>query len=714
MSYQAPITVKQVLQRVHQHDYVLPAIQREFVWTPAQVCRLFDSLLRGYPIGTFLFWSVTEDTAGTFNFYEVMREFHEAKNRHCERIDDFSPRPVTAILDGQQRLSALNIGLRGSYAAKVPRKKLDPYPVKYLYLDLCFEPQEEDEVEYRFDFLTADEAEVVEPSGDALGTDVPTEYWYRVSDVLALDDFTEIFGSYIQPRGLGNHPRAYKVLASLHQAVHQRAVVSFFMEEEQSLGKVLDIFVRVNSGGTVLSKSDLLLSVATAQFTGRDARDAVHALVDDLNSTAYGFSFSKDMVLKSGMILTGLPDPGFKVENFTRGNMQKLDASWDSIEVSLKLAAKLAATFGFSSRTLSGNSVLIPVAHYLHDRKRAERYLSIANDADHQAIKGWMVRSLIKPGVWGSGLDTLLKQLMRVIRTTDGGFPVAELEAEMAKAGKDLTFGETLLQDLVETPYRNKRVYALLTLLYPGVDVRNEFHEDHIFPRARFTKAQLVKAGVDESEVAEYRDRADRLPNLQLLEGSVNIQKQKALPLAWVEGRYPDEGARKMWLSSHDLHDLPAAIDDFAEFYDARRERMLARLRGLFGAAPTDAPIAAPPPAIPDPLIADRAETATSVRAPSSSAVPHGNGSDQRSRRAFARRMVDLIELGRIQPGEIFHGSYHGRSFSVEVQPDGSLESGGYSYSTPSGAATELTGQTAVNGWVFWHTANGEPIGDLR
>lgn len=59
MPYQTPITVKVALDRIFAHAYVLPAIQREFVCRPEQSCRLFDSLMRGYPVGSFLFWQVS-------------------------------------------------------------------------------------------------------------------------------------------------------------------------------------------------------------------------------------------------------------------------------------------------------------------------------------------------------------------------------------------------------------------------------------------------------------------------------------------------------------------------------------------------------------------------------------------------------------------------------------------------------------------------------
>ena len=137
MSFQTPITIAKTLSRIQSHDYVLPAIQREFVWSTNKVCLLFDSLMRRYPIGVFLFWKVDSEHGRDYVFYDFIREFHQFKSPHCPRLDLPSEQPVTAILDGQQRLTALNIGLRGSHAEKLPRKRwnnLDAYPRKELYL----------------------------------------------------------------------------------------------------------------------------------------------------------------------------------------------------------------------------------------------------------------------------------------------------------------------------------------------------------------------------------------------------------------------------------------------------------------------------------------------------------------------------------------------------------------------------------------------------
>lgn len=220
----------------------------------------------------------------------------------------------------------------------------------------------------------------------------------------------------LQRRGLGNDPTAGAVLARLSEVVHVQPSISFFLEQAQELDKVLNIFIRVNSGGMVLSYSDLLLSVATAQWTDRDARDTIHGLVDDLNAIGNGFAFSKDLVLKTGLVLLEKGDIRFHVDNFDRTTMAELDKRWDEIDRVLRSAAKLLADFGFSTPTLTANSVLIPIAYYLHRRGVPDNYLTApAYAADREAIKRWVQRALIKAGVWGSGLDRLLTGLRGVI-----------------------------------------------------------------------------------------------------------------------------------------------------------------------------------------------------------------------------------------------------------------------------------------------------------
>ena len=161
--YQTGQTIKETLDEIHRHDLVLPAIQREFVWQPGQICRLFDSLMQGYPIGTFLYWEVEPENSGKFRFFDFVRGYHQRDKPHCPPLPEMPNRKLTAVLDGQQRLTALNIGLRGSMARKLAYKWWNnpgAFPIQRLHLDLLWRPDLDDEegLKYRFQFLTEDQA----------------------------------------------------------------------------------------------------------------------------------------------------------------------------------------------------------------------------------------------------------------------------------------------------------------------------------------------------------------------------------------------------------------------------------------------------------------------------------------------------------------------------------------------------------------------------
>ena len=107
------------LGRIQQTNYVLPAIQREFVWKPEQIEKLFDSLMQGYPFGTFLFWKVDPSTSGKFKFYDFVLNYHQRDAVYAPATRNPLPNlAVTAGLDGQQRL------LRRSTSACVVRWQL--------------------------------------------------------------------------------------------------------------------------------------------------------------------------------------------------------------------------------------------------------------------------------------------------------------------------------------------------------------------------------------------------------------------------------------------------------------------------------------------------------------------------------------------------------------------------------------------------------------
>lgn len=576
MGFQAPITVKAALDAIQAQTYVLPAIQREFIWSPDQICALFDSLMQGYPIGAFLFWEVQADRSSDYVWYGFVRDYHERLRPHCPRLD-LPNQHLTAILDGQQRLSSLNIGLRGSHSQREKGKRranLNAYPERRLYVNLLSHaPQNDQGLKYDFRFLT--------PKRAAERTDA--YHWFPVASIYDFKEDLDILET-LQDLDLGNHREAGRILSRLFALVHKDTIIPFFVEKSQDLDKVLNIFIRVNSAGTPLSYSDLLLSIATAQWSERDARQEIHDLVDELNTIGSGFSIPQDIVLKAGLLISDIPSIGFRVTNFTTNNMRKLEGNWDAIADAIRLAVSLLSQFGFSSQSLKAGSVILPIAYYLHDRRYGDEYLdSVAYRDDREVMRGWVCRSLLKQGVWGSALDGLLLALRTAFSETVGPFPVIELEAAMAKRGKSLTFSNEEVDDLLDSAYGHNTTFSLLSLMYPFVDVRNHFHIDHIFPRNSLRSSRLSEAGIPFEDWEELKGKVNLLPNLQLLEGPINSSKSDKHPAEWLETAFPDADRRQSHCDLHDIDRPPRGLNAIASYWQQRRLRMEFRLRDVLG-----------------------------------------------------------------------------------------------------------------------------------
>ena len=154
----------------------------------------------------------------------------------------------------------------------------------------------------------------------------------------------------------------------------------------------------------------------------------------------------------------------------------------------------------------------------------------------------------------------------------------------MTQRGKSLTFEPAEIEDLVYMEYGDKRMFALLSLLFSFVDLRNQFHIDHVFPISRFARPQLRKAGFEEDEITMLAQHANELPNLQLLEGAINNEKRAVMPVAWLAKLQPDSAGQRHYREKHLLGDLAADMSGFEAFYEARRGRLRAKLTELLGA----------------------------------------------------------------------------------------------------------------------------------
>ncbi len=529
--------------------------------------------MRDYPIGSFLFWKVEDQAIGEFQFYEFLREYHERDSVHNPKANVTGEKSFTAILDGQQRFTSLYLGLKSSYTYKIPRARWDDpraFPKRELYLNLLAESKES-ELKYDFQFLTDQEKDVRDEH----------TYWFKVGKILDFDpnDPNQIF-SYLVDNGLSGKVFAGQCLFKLSKVIHSDPVINYF-EEEQDLEKVLQIFVRINSGEP-LTYSDMLLSIAAAQWQEKDARDEIYGLVDDLNNTRDGFAFDKDYVLKACLLLSETKDIAFKINNFNASNMRKIEQKWEKISTALQLSTSLAANYGFSYQTLTANYALIPIGYYLLLKEADSSFIQSAKfEADRKTIKKWLIIALLKR-IFGGQPDNVLRPVRNIIRENHDTFPGEMIKAEL-KGTKTMKFGEEEIEELLSVKYGGRYTFLVLSLLYPNLDYRNQFHQDHIYPKSFFTsRRKLTSKSIPQENQDYYIDNYNYLANLQLLEGFPNQEKSDSDFKEWLNKTYKDRDAKSDFMRRNFIPtDMDLSFINFEGFIEAREKLIQQQLKQI-------------------------------------------------------------------------------------------------------------------------------------
>ena len=571
MSYQTALTIADVIQDIHMFRYLLPAIQREFVWSTSQIERLFDSLMRDYPINSFLFWKVPKYKTSDYEFYEFLRNYHQKENTHNKKASVSGTDDIIAVLDGQQRLTSLYISLKGSYAYRLPRKRWDnmlAFPKRKLYLNLLQGSSAIDE-EFDFSFLTEEESS---------NTNKDT-YWFPVEKILDLKEAPDVSQYLIDNIFFEDFEKekvtfANRTLSKFHSVIHLQPTISYYLEKSTELDKVLNIFIRTNSGGTILSYSDLLLSIATAQWETKDAREEITNFVDELNSIGDGFNFNKDFVLKSCLVLCNFSDIAFKVDNFNKKNMLKIESSWDDITFALRIAISLVASFGYNRDTLTSNTAIIPIAYYIYTNDINDNFVSSSKYIQEKnSIKHWLVLSLIKRAFSGTP-DNILRPIRKIIDENGEKFPLQSIVNHFKGTNRTLVFSEEDIDNLMKNKYGKNFTFSILTLLYPHLDYKYNFHIDHIFPKSLFSESKLRKRSLTEEDIRFYSEHVDQIGNLQLLEALPNIEKKNKEFDTWLEEYSVSEEAKIEFKKKHFIPETNLNFENFASFF-TERERLI-------------------------------------------------------------------------------------------------------------------------------------------
>jgi len=533
----------------------LPNIQRPFVWREDQICRLFDSILREYPISTLLIWKTKAQVRH--------RKFID-NYRSGLRLSDFyvpeNGKKKCLILDGQQRLQSLFIGLCGSYEGRE------------LYLDiLSGEVAAPDDVKFRFAFLDSEKAlfpwikfkDLVFHTADPLtaaeeimakaGRKLSTEERRKISRHVGV-----VFKTFHSDDGI-----SYQELDSTENA-------DLYTEDD-----VVEVFIRANSGGTRLGKSDLLFSLLSSSWDSAD--EQMEDLLSDLNR--HGFGFTRDFVLKSCLTLLN-QGARYEVSKFRKpGVREEIENKWQDIAKALKdvLDFVRGKTFIRCDKALPSYLVLIPLVY--------ARYHFPDNWKTAQNVDKYLLRALIS-GAFSGTPDQLIDDCVGKIKEQKG-FDVSHIFDAIRSKGRSLELTEDRFWQI---GYGSDTIHLLFNLWYREFNYTPAYENnlpqvDHIFPQSALRKIKVVSPETGRRSLMKYKqDTRNQLANCMLLTQDENGAggKSDTLPEVWFADK-PE--------SYLDMHLIPRdkdlwKIDHFEDFIEERKKLIRSRFAYLLSQKP--------------------------------------------------------------------------------------------------------------------------------
>jgi len=553
--------------------YFLPSIQRSFVWEERQIIGLFDSLYRDYPVGNSIIWKVENWNAKELPLFEFEKTPKEHVKKIAEQRRDLdSNGEYSVVLDGQQRLTSLFIGLRGSFRAKKPGKGLknidSNFIEKYLYFDLYNnKPSKDSEL---FAFMT-------EMSARA---DKKTHYWFRLGRIYSAGEKKGYKNSIAElKKEIGDNWNRKSGVVKAHlkrlfEMVYNKFGLSFYEINYplKDLETVCDVFTRVNTGGTELKKAELLFSnlmLIWKEEGKREIKEVMESLRDKISD------LSQDFVMRSCLYLSGLPVK-YNLKSFTKPNIKKIIDCWPDIKIAVDrlINPEFLSCIGYIDgiKGLSENA-LIPILYFymLKGKNPSTKELN--------QFKKYYVSSQIF-GTFGGNSDNVLSNMRDEINRQfklKKTFNYNELKSKKSFVRKFFLKNSYDIEDVVDdTMYGTARAYYILSQMGSAnySDKNIKYHMDHIHPKAGFTKENLAECGC-EDRLEDWLEMRNQLPNLQLLMGLHNKEKSKTPIAEYVEAM---KAAKAKSFRKENFLPKKLELDHFDDFYDYRKEQIVKKL----------------------------------------------------------------------------------------------------------------------------------------
>jgi uncharacterized protein with ParB-like and HNH nuclease domain len=579
-------SIKEIIADIQSNRLFLPPIQRDFVWDKKRMIHIFDSIYRGYPINNFVLWKLLPSTAKKYPLHHFVKTYTEKIYLKKEPAPhNLLQKEVWAVVDGQQRLNSLYIGLSGEYKFKKGKKRnvessLIPSRLYFNLMATAAGKNEENLFNYYSDEEAANHAldDISFEVGRVLtwenaDKEINKAYRELLLEIKNTNRKTIIDKFESRENIIKGH------LRRLFDMVNELAI-NYLEINEQNLDEVVEIFIRINSGGLVLKKSALLFSTLIASWL--EGEDEINGMVEGLIDG--GLDIDKDFIMRTCIVLSDLPIK-YRLESFNKKNTAKIIQNWPIIKNSLNKLVDILPNIGYSHQSNLSENALIPILYYIKNGGSIKSAKALNN------LKLYYVVSQVNEIFGGQGDQVLEKVRGEFIRQLKTGNTLnfKGLSELKLPGGKSFAFNEEKINEIInETYYGSPHAYFILSLLYPNIDLKTKRYDvDHIHPRSKFNRTNLIANGIiDEHTIKIWLDdKKDILSNLQLMAPVDNNSKRGKTFIDYVSNVKPFS-IRKQLLSENILpvwkNKRMLELKNYDSFIDWRSKQIFKRLKTIF------------------------------------------------------------------------------------------------------------------------------------
>ena len=563
------ITIADCVERVNDSLF-LPDIQRPYVWNEDDIYLLFDSICRDYPINTVLFWSLEKKTLENQKYIKRIKFITELGEENKIDTSPLHRDNYFLTIDGQQRISSFFLSLKGTYKVKIKKNIVN---ADLFFNILSGNIENEKEMLYEFQFFPQEKQDVwIETINDTKNK-VPSydKYWIRFKYIISIDQLhevqTKIKSKIKEEISYNITDEQNGILFKLWSKIKYEKLINFYNEKSQDYDKVLDIFVRTNSGGEKLSYSDLLFSYIKLNWN--DARDKFNDLLKSLNE-GNKYKFTHDVILKTILFIHAKDQDGLKyrTNNFTKDIIESTKKDWDSRIVYAFCLIKdlLVSKFLLThDKLITSYNALIPIIYYIYkyNKKGIGEESNKITCNIQVAIREWLITSMLT-GVFGGQSDGILNKAKKAIEENSSNdfFPKDKLFEKFNEAKPALVLKVT--DDLIsKVSYYSKESFLVLSLLYkhsinfaPLLE-DNKPQQDHILSKSELKKGKITL------------DKVNSIYNLRFVSASDNRIKSDESFSDW------RKRMGKVVLDNHFIPDQDWNINNFDQFISERKQMIL-------------------------------------------------------------------------------------------------------------------------------------------